>query len=170
MVGKYQFFKIIEYQFCGTVFVTLYFIDNDFYFLGYFLFGKDTVENNVCQQFHGTGKMFFQEGTVYNCFLLISIGIQIASYIFHAIQDMPCTAFAGSFKYKVFYKMSHPLFVGKFITRSGIDGKSAICYIGRAGSVDNTQSVWQNKSIVWHEFSSLHGFSLQKYNNTYCRN
>lgn len=57
--------------------------------------------------------------------------------------------------------MSHPLFVGKFITRSGIDGKSAICYIGRAGSVDNTQSVWQNKSIVWHEFSSLHGFSLQ---------
>ena len=32
---------------------------------------------------------------------------------------------------------------------------------GRAGSVDNTQSVWQNKSIVWHEFSSLHGFSLQ---------
>ena len=49
MFGEDKFLKIVEYQFCRTVFVTLYLVDDDFYFLGYFVLGESAVEDNVGQ-------------------------------------------------------------------------------------------------------------------------
>ena len=99
--------------------------------------------------------MLFQKSAVYHGFLLISIGIQVATHIFHAVQDVPCPSLAGTFKYKVFYKMCHTLLIGEFVARTGIDGETTISHVGHAWGMNDTQSVGQDKSIVWHKFSSL---------------
>ena len=51
--------------------------------------------------------------------------------------------------------MCHTLLIGEFVARTGIDGKTTISHVGHAWGMNDTQSVGQDKSIVWHKFSSL---------------
>ena len=141
MIRENQFLEIIEYQFARTVFVTLDFIDDDFHLLVYFGLRKSTMENDVCQQFHGTGEMFGQKSTVYDRFFLIGIGIEITAYIFHSVDDVPGMSFLSTFKNKVFHKVRHSLFVFGFISCSGIDGKATIGHCRLVGSINDTDSV-----------------------------
>ena len=141
MIRENQFLEIIEYQFARTVFVTLDFIDDDFYLLVYFGLRKSTMENDVCQQFHGTGEMFGQESTVYDCFFLVGISIEITAYIFHSVDDVPGMSFLSTLENQVFHKVSHSLFVLGFISCPGINSKATIGHCRLIRCVNDADSV-----------------------------
>ena len=146
--GKDEVFKVVEYQFGGTVFVRLYFVDNDFCLFLYFPLGIGGVENNVREQFEGAVEVFGQEGGVNHCFLFVGIGIEVAAYVFHAVQYVPCLAFARAFEQHVLHKVRHAVFVLLFIARAGIDSKAAIGHRRGQGDVDDAQSIGQGEAVA----------------------
>ena len=148
MVREYQFLEIVKNQFRGTVFVTLYLIDDDFYLFFDFCLWKCTVEHDVRQQFGGTQEMLLQESAVHYGLFLVGIGVQVAAHPFHPVQDVPGLPFAGSFEDEVFHKMGHALFVIPFVTGTGIYGIATIGHAGRTGSLDNPQAVRKSIRLV----------------------
>ena len=92
--------------------------------------------------------MFFQKSTVDYSLFLVGVGVQIASYIFHAVQDMPGLPLMGSLEDKVFHKVGHTLLVRLFIACAGINGITAVSNICRAGCMNDTKSVRQGKSTI----------------------
>ena len=136
MVRVDEFFKIVEDKFRRTVFVALNLVDDYFYFLVYLLLRERAVEHDVGKQFHGAGEMFFQKRTVHYRFFFIGISIQVAAHVFHAVKDMPRTAFLRTFKNKMLYEVCHSLLARPLIARTRIYGKAAICHVSRTRSMD----------------------------------
>ena len=148
MVREYQFLEIVKNQFRGTVFVTLYLINNDFYLFFDFCLWKCTVEHDVRQQFGGTEEMLFQESAVHYGLFLVGISVQVAAHPFHPVQNVPGLPFAGSFEDEVFHKMGHALFVIPLVTGTGIYGIATIGHAGRTGSLNNPQAVRKSMRLV----------------------
>ena len=152
MVGENQLLEIVENQFGGTVFVALYLVDDDFHLLLDLRLRENAVEDDVRQQFHGPGEMFFQECAVDDRLLLVCIGVEVAPDVLHAVQDVPGPAFVGAFEDEVFHKVCHTLLVRTFVACAGVDGKSAVGDRGRRGSMDDAQPARQSESVVGHDF------------------
>ena len=128
MVWEDKFFKVIEDQFGRSVFITLDFIDDYFHFLVYFCLGVGTVKHDVSQQFYRSREMFHQESAVHHCFFLVGIGVQVAPYMFHTVQNVPGMTLLRSFEDEMFHEVCHPLFAFGFIAGAGINGIAAISY------------------------------------------
>ena len=126
VVWKNQFFKVIENQFRRSVLITLDFVDDDFHFLVYFRLGVCAVKNDVGKQFYRSRKMFHQECAVHHRFFLVGVSVQVSPYMLHTVQNVPGMTLLCSFENKMFYKVSHSLFVFGFIAGAGINCITAI--------------------------------------------
>ena len=141
MFREDKFLEIIEYQFGGAVLITLNLVNNYLYLFFNLVFGKCAVENDICKKLCRTHEMFFQKSRVDHGFLLVGIGVKVASHILHAVQNMPCLAVGSTFEQKMLYKVGYSLFVFLFIACAGIYGISAVDNICRAGRVYYSQSI-----------------------------
>ena len=141
MVREYQLLEIVEYKFGRAVFVALYFVYYDFHFLFNLVFRKCAVEYNIGQEFGGTCEMLSQKGAIYNCLFLVGVGIEIAAYVFHTVEYVPCAAVCGALEQEMFHKVGYPLFVVFFVACACVYGVSAIDYVGWARTVYYPQSV-----------------------------
>jgi hypothetical protein len=85
--------------------------------------------------------MFHEERTIYHRLFLVGVSVEVASHMFHPVEDVPSVTFLCSFEKKVFHEMRHPLFVVGFIASTGIDGKATIGHGRCVRSMDKTDSV-----------------------------
>ena len=81
--------------------------------------------------------MLGQESGINHRFFLISIGIQIAAYVLHAIQYVPSTTLLCAFEQHVLNKMRHALLVFGLIACTGINGIAAISHFRLNVLMDN---------------------------------
>ena len=167
-MGENQLFEIVEYQFARAVFVTLDFIDDDFHFLVYLGVREGAMKDDVCQQFYGTWEMFGKESTVYDRFFLVGIGIEVAAYMLHSVQNMPSMSFLSTLEKQVFHEVCHSLFVLGFVSGSSIYGKATLGYCRLVRCVDNTQAIGEGMGMIIHVFFFFHLLLAQKYNKSYC--
>ena len=93
-----QVFKLVEYQFGRAVVVRIDFIQYHIHLFFYLLFGKAGMEHQVRHQFEGTVVVFLHKDGIDEGFFLGRVGVQLPSYIFHTVQDMPRLPFFGSFE------------------------------------------------------------------------
>lgn len=141
MLVKEKVLKFVENEFGGCVLVTFYFFGNDFDFLVYFVLGKCAVEHNVEQQLDGSGEVFTHEGCIDEGFLFRGVGVQVAAYSFHSIENVPGASVLCTLEEHVFTEVRHAVFMGFFITCTGIDGNAAISHVGGTWHVDEAQTV-----------------------------
>ena len=76
------------------------------------------------QKFEGTAEMLGQESRVNHRLFLVGVSVEVTAHILHAVQNVPCLALGGTFKYKVLHKMRHTLLVFKLVARTRIYGKT----------------------------------------------
>ena len=132
-----QFLEIVENQFGRRVVVAFYFVDDHLHLFVHLCLGIGAAQHDVGQQIHSTCEVFFQESRVVNGFLFARVGVQVPSYAFHAVQDMPGAAPVRPFESQVLAKVCQPVFVRQFVACTGIDGDAAIYHIrGRRGTDD----------------------------------
>lgn len=130
MPSEYQVLEIIEDELGRVVFVGLYLVDNHLCLLLYLALRKGGVEYNIHQKFEGTAEMLGQESRVNHRLFLVGVSVEVAAHILHAVQNVPCLALGGTFKYKVLHKMRHTLLVFKLVARTRIYGKTTISHFG----------------------------------------
>ena len=108
----------------------MYLVDNHLCLLLYLALRKGGVEYNIHQKFEGTAEMLGQESRVNHRLFLVGVSVEVAAHILHAVQNVPCLALGGTFKYKVLHKMRHTLLVFKLVARTRIYGKTTISHFG----------------------------------------
>ena len=137
VAAKNQILEIVENQFGRRVVVAFYFVDDHFHFFVHLCLGIGAAQHDVGQQIHSTCEVFFQESRVVNGFLFARVGVQVPSYAFHAVQDMPGAAPMRPLESQVLAKVCQPVFVRQFVACTGIDGDAAIYHVrGRRGTDD----------------------------------
>ena len=91
MIGEEELVEIVVDEFRRRVVVTLYLIDDHLHLAFQFALGIGAVEGDIEEQVEGSGEVLPQGGTVIDGMLLTRVGIQVASYSLHAIDDVPRT-------------------------------------------------------------------------------
>ena len=158
VTAENQVLEIVEYQFGRCVLVALYLV-NDYLGLLLQLVGwKGGVEDNIGQQLESTTEMLGQKGRVDNRLLLVGVGVQVAPYRLHAVQDVPCFPLVCSLKDEMLHKVCHTWFVGQFVARTCVDGKAAIGHLRARGLMDDAQPVGQGMEVAADRciFKNLH--------------
>ena len=140
--------EVVENQLGRRILVRLYLIDDDLRLFLHLVLGEGGVENDVGQQLKGAREVFDGKSTIDHRFFLISIGIEVAAYILHAVQDMPGAAAARAFKEEMLHKMRHAVLCLQLVARAGIHGKAAIGHARARRFVDNAQSARQRIAVA----------------------
>ena len=113
---------------------------------------ESRMKHNIPQQFEGTLQMLGQKGGIDYRLFFICISVQVAPHILHPVEDMPGFPFLRPLENKMLYEMSHPLLILRFITCSGIDGKTTIRHFRQSRFVDDTQAIRQCIFVILHCF------------------
>ena len=141
MSGEQHLLEIVEDEFLRRVFVALYLIDDDLYFLVHLVLGEGAVEHDVREQFGSPFEVFAEKSGIDHHLLLVRVGIQVAAHMLHAVQYVPGSSVGSALEQHVFYKMRHSLPVERFVACAGFDGKSAVSHPGRRWRMDDAQAV-----------------------------
>lgn len=103
-------------EFGGGVVVALYLVANDFYLLVKLCLGIGGVEDDVGKEVDGPRYMVVKDGGIVDGRLLGGVSLQIASYAFEAVENVPCPATAGTFEGGVLAEMSKAFLAWQLVT------------------------------------------------------
>lgn len=84
--------EFIVDEFGGCVVVALYLVANDFYLLVKLCLGIGGVEDDVGKEVNGPCCMVVKDGGIVDGRLLGGVSLQVASYAFEAVENVPCPA------------------------------------------------------------------------------
>ena len=155
MVGKEGALEVIEDELGGVVAVAVNLLEYDAALLVNLVLGKGAVEDDVGEQLEGTRKVLLQECRVHHRLLLIGIGIEVATHILHAVQDVPGTALCRTLEEHMLHEMSETCLVGLLLARTCIDGVATVGYLGGRRCVYDAQTIGQRGGVIglmFHNF------------------
>lgn len=103
-------------EFGGGVVVALYLVANDFYLLVKLCLGIGGVEDDVGKEVNSPCCMVVKDGGIVDGRLLGGVSLQVASYAFEAVENVPCPATAGAFEGGVLAEMSKAFLAWQLVT------------------------------------------------------
>ena len=141
MIREERAFEIIKDEFGRVVFIALYLFEDDTTLLIGLVLRKGAVEDDVGEQFKSPGKVLLQKSRVHHRLFLVGESIEVATYILHAVEDVPCATLRGSFEEHVLHEVGKTRFIGLLIACAGINGIAAVGNSCGRGGVDDAQAV-----------------------------
>ena len=106
------------------------------------------MKHHIGEQRDGFSDMLLLDGRIKSGILFIGKGIQVASQLLQAVDNLQGVAMLSALKRHMFAKMSHTLLARQLITRAGSYLVATVNHLGHRRLVDNTQTIGKGISIV----------------------
>ena len=141
MTGKENILKFVIDEFGRRVVITLDFIADYFHFLVNFMLWIDTVEDDIGQKVDCPRRMFFQNSRIIDRIFLVGERVEIATYAFKCIADMPRPAPFCALERHMFTEMCHTFLPWFLVACAHIKFISAVDYIRVRRLMNDTQPI-----------------------------
>ena len=141
MIFEKHVLEVVEDEFGRAILVAVYLFEDDPTLLVHLVLRVGAAEDDVGEQLQCSCKVLLEECRVDDRLLLIGEGIEVAPYILHAVEDVPCPSPCGALEEHVLHKVCQPILLGAFVACASIDGISAVDYRCGRGVVYDAQPI-----------------------------
>ena len=147
-----QALEVVVDEFGGRVVVTFYLVIDDLSLFVEFGLGEGGLEEHVGQQFHGSSHVCRQCGSVVGRFLFGRVGIEFASDVFDAIDELSGRAFVRAFEDRMLDEMGHTAFVLFFVACIGSNHHASVRNLGQSVPINDPNAVIEGINVCFFVF------------------